>query len=200
MFITFDDLIVGIVSSFIAGLLIILITPKFKHVSKKISVLFVFLVLIVGFLGTIVIREVVTSKKDALENEIVNIRLGIELVDLNVVANLVCLTFEYSNNSQLDLVLISLEFNISANEYYVGHYEITERIPLDRETDSRFYINIKLIPHYVKTLTGSDETTLESFLDGSGEIQWWFTGSAVVELVSGDGESFNVSVIEAWHS
>ncbi|KYK38657.1 MAG: hypothetical protein HXS46_17635 [Theionarchaea archaeon] len=123
-----------------------------------------------------------------------------KLVGLDVVGNTVILTFRLNNESVLDLDLINIQFNMYANREYVGNYDMRERTPL-KTGETEVEIRIELIDRYVRTITGEDYTTLESFLQsGSGSIQWFLTGAAVVELPFGEFESYNVSVREQWVS
>ena len=122
-----------------------------------------------------------------------------KLIDFSVEENTVILTFRFNNESSLDLVLINVQFNMYGNREYVGNYDMRERIPLKTgETDVE--IRVELIPRYVEKLAGSD-TALQSYvLSGSGSIQWFLMGAAVVELPFGEFESYNVTIREQWVS
>jgi len=123
-----------------------------------------------------------------------------KLIDFSVEENTVILTFRFNNESSLDLVLINVQFNMYGNRVYVGNYDMRERIPL-KTGEKDVEIRVELIPRYVEKLVGSDDTTLQSYvLSGSGSIQWFLTGAAVVELPFGEFESYNVTIREQWVS
>ena len=121
------------------------------------------------------------------------------VVDLVVEEDTVVITFRFTNESTWDLYLVNVQFNLYSGETFVGNFDQRERVYLGTgETD--VVVRAQIYSRYVTELTGSEDITIQSYLeDRSHEIEWSIYGGAVIELPF-EEETRTIQIAQYWVS
>jgi hypothetical protein len=120
------------------------------------------------------------------------------LADLDVEGNTIIFTFRFTNRSAWDLYLINVQFNLYAEEEFLGNYDMRERIYLETgETDVVMRVDVH--PNYIENLTSDTDISLEAFLSNRPSMRWFLYGGAVIELPI-ENEVRTITIREQWVS
>ncbi|MBU7016659.1 MAG: hypothetical protein HXS44_04075 [Theionarchaea archaeon] len=120
------------------------------------------------------------------------------LVNLHVEGNTITFTFQFTNKSAWDLHLINVQFNLYAEEEFLGNFDMRERIYLKTgETDVIMRVDVH--PNYIENLTSSANVSLETFLSNRPGMRWFLYGGAVIELPI-ENEERTITIREQWVS
>jgi LEA14-like dessication related protein len=96
----------------------------------------------------------------------------------------IILTFEFDNNSSLDITLNSVIFNLYANSKFMGNFDMREPQTLSPgKTTVRMEIEVQ--ERYMNGLSSNRS------------IGWYVYGGAVIELPVGD-ITYNIQINEEW--
>jgi LEA14-like dessication related protein len=96
----------------------------------------------------------------------------------------IILTFEFDNNSSLDITLNSVIFNLYANSIFMGNFDMREKQTISPgKTPVRIVIEVQ--ERYIDRLS-SDQS-----------IGWYVYGGAVIELPVED-TTYNIQINEEW--
>lgn len=120
------------------------------------------------------------------------------LVGLEIEGDTVFLTFRFTNESDWDLYLINVQFNLYGNGEFVGNFDMREKILL-KTGETEVVVKAEVHPRYIEVVTGQEDTTIESFLVNSAGIHWFIYGAAVIELPL-ENETRNLDIREEWVS
>jgi len=119
-----------------------------------------------------------------------------KLEDVEMKENTIFFTFRFNNESNLDITLVNVQFNLYSDRTFIGNYSMREKTVLSTG-DTDILVTAEIDPYYVKKVIGHEFDSIQSFAAAVHEVHWFIQGAAVIELPF-EGATVNVRITELW--
>ena len=164
------------------------------HIKLKRKLTLTIVVIILALMSTV---SITITAETYLEVARATQKMEAQLINVEIKENTIFLTFRFNNESNLNINLINVQFNLYCDRTFIGNYSMRENTVLGPGNND-IVVTVEVDPYYVVKAIGYGYASIESFVNiDIREIEWFMRGGAVIELPFEEA-TITIKITEYW--